>query len=107
MEGAHNENEHTHDGFVAGEDFGSGEFDFGLNFVGFKEITGDEFEEKIVKREKGEDEEKEEDVVAVEEVIGFVSGVIEPQGFGGGEMAAQGGFRLVDGGERQHFPVRV
>ena len=47
-----------------------------------------EFYKNICEGEDREDEEKEEDVVAVEEVIRFGSGVIEPEGFGRGEGAA-------------------
>lgn len=102
MERAHNKEEHAHDRFVAGEGVGEGELDLGLDFVRADGVPEEELEEEVVEGEERENEEEEDDVVAVEDVVGLGGGVIEPEGLRRREGSAQGGFRVVEGGVRQH-----
>lgn len=85
MERANDEEEHAHYIEVAIEIICERDLDFGLNFVSDNVFGEKEFDEDVEERDDSEDEEEEENVVAVEEVIGFGGGVIEPEGFGGGE----------------------
>lgn len=54
------------------------------------------------KGNKGENQEKEENVVAKEEVIGFVIGVIKPKGLKESEIPAKGGLSGGEGVKGQH-----
>lgn len=62
----------------------------------------EELEEDEGKGNKRENQEEEENVVAIEEVIGFVMGVIKPEGFEVGEIPAEGGLGGGEGVKRQH-----
>lgn len=77
MERADDEDKHTHHVLVALESFGIRELNFGLDFVG-SDVFMEEFNGEVVEGEKRENEEAEEDVVAVEEVVEFAGGVVEP-----------------------------
>lgn len=88
MERTNDEEEHAHDVFVALEHLVEGETNFGLDLVRIEEGETLEFEEYERERDEGEDEKEEENVVTVEEVIGFGGGVVEPERLGEGEVAA-------------------
>ena len=109
LEGADDEEEHAHDVFVALEGFGQGQADFWLDLVGRDEGEALEFEEDEGEGDEGEDEEEEQNVVAVEEVIRLGGGVVEPEGFRGGEVAAQRRRGLRNGtiGEHCHRNPRI
>lgn len=62
-----------------------------------------ELEKDEGKGNKGENQEEEENVVAKEEVIGLVVGVIEPEGLGEGEIPAKGGLGGGEGVKGQHW----
>lgn len=62
-----------------------------------------ELKEDEGKGNKGENQEEEENVMAKEEVIGLVMGVIEPESFKEGEIPAKSGLSGGDGVKGQHW----
>lgn len=62
---AHNKEEHSHYRFVAAKGIRKGELDFGLNLEAGHEILESIFKKEVVKGENGENEEEEDDVMAV------------------------------------------
>lgn len=74
-----------------------------MDFVRANRGVEEVFEKEVVKGEEREDEEEEDDVVAEENVVGLGGGVIEPEGLRRGEGSPDGGFRLLNGGVRQHW----
>lgn len=62
-----------------------------------------DLEEDKGKRNKGENQEQEENVMAKEEVIGLVVGVVEPEGLEEGEIAAKRKLGGGEGVEGQHW----
>lgn len=66
-----------------------------MDLVGVERVEAFDFEENEWERDKGEDKKEEENVMAIEEVIGFGSGVVEPEGFGEGEIASERGLGFV------------
>lgn len=103
MERANDEEEHPHDISVATEHLGKGQSDFWLNFVLINSGCVKNLEEDEGEGNNGENEEEEENVVAIEEVIGLIGGVIEPEGLGEGEIPAKRRLGFVEGLKRQHW----
>lgn len=79
-----------------------GQSNFRLDLVRIEGVQSLNLEENERERDEGEDKEKEENVVAKEKVIGFCGGVIEPEGFGEGEVATESDLGVVEGMVRNH-----
>lgn len=66
-----------------------GESNLGLDLVGVEGGEALHLEEHEWERDEGEDEEEEQNVVAIEEVIGLGGGVVEPECLSEGEDSTQ------------------
>ncbi|KAH7858400.1 hypothetical protein Vadar_023400 [Vaccinium darrowii] len=78
LERADDEDEQAHYVPVTSEGLGERELDLRLDFVAVDSVVVDEVEEDVEQGDGSEHDEEQEDGVAVEEVVGFGGGVIEP-----------------------------
>lgn len=102
LQRTHDEKEEAHDVLVAAKHFGQSQPGLGLNLVAVETDHARDLHEDERERDDGEDEEEKKNGVAVEEVVGLLGRVGEPEGLRVGQVSAQRGRGLVERLVRQH-----